>query len=224
MCYLGKIPRFHNSTTNRLNLRLSSRFYQVSLSQGYVTPPNDHEKFDEETDLLIVGTGAAGLVAAIRAHHHGLKPLIVEKSTKIGGTSVYSGGGLWIPNNHVSRAAGIPDSQENGLKYMEAVIKEGAPESSRERKMAFLENGPKMVKWLEELGFEWMASIGYPDYHPERPGASTEGRSIEGRVFDMKRLGDWEERVLTRPTMAGVAVYSFELKSLLRVFASVADV
>lgn len=86
-------------------------FYQVSLSQGYVTPPNDHEKFDEEIDLLIVCTGTAGLVAAIRAHHHGPKPLIVEKSTKIGSTSAYFGGGLWIPNNHVSRAAGIPDSQ-----------------------------------------------------------------------------------------------------------------
>lgn len=217
---LGKIPRLFDCTTNRFVLGSRSRLPQISHSRSYATT---NDKFDTETDLLIVGSGAAGLVAAVRAHHHGLKPLIVEKSTKIGGTSAYSGGGLWIPNNHVSRAAGIPDSQEDALKYMEAVIKEGAPESSRERKMAFLENGPKMVKWLEELGFKWKASVGYSDYHPDSPGARTRGRGIEGQVFNMKKLGDWEDRVLTKPTMASVALYSNEASSVMRPLASMKD-
>lgn len=106
--------------------------------------------FDERTDVLIVGSGGAALTAALKAHENGLKPLIVEKGDRVGGTTAVSGGGLWIPNNHLNReavAAGTPgcfeDSFKAALTYMEDVIKEGAPVSSRERKTAFLENGKR---------------------------------------------------------------------------------
>src|ERR1700761_2309122 len=119
--------------------------------------------FDRTVDVLIVGSGAAGLVAALTADDEGLSTLIVEKSEKIGGASAYSGGGLWIPNNHVIKQAGVNDSLEEALTYMETVIEDVGPASSKERKLAFLREGPEMVRFLERLGFQWVAGLGYSD-------------------------------------------------------------
>src|SRR5579885_1515040 len=137
---------------------------------------------DETVDVVIAGSGAAGLVAALTASAQGLRPLVIEKSDKLGGSTAYSGGGLWIPNNPVQQAAGVPDSFEAALTYMEGVIEDVGPASSPERKRAFLRRGPEMVAFLQGLGFEWMAATGYPDYYPDRPGASTAGRCVEGKT------------------------------------------
>jgi hypothetical protein len=73
-----------------------------------------------------------------------LSPLIIEKSVKVGGTSMYSGGGLWIPNTHLQAALpGHDDSPEEALEYLENIIGDAGPASSRERKIAFLEKGPR---------------------------------------------------------------------------------
>lgn len=205
----------HSATT--LRSQFGSR---LLFARGHATVSN---LFDVETDVLIVGTGAAGLLAAVRAHAHGLAPLVIEKDSRVGGATAYSGGGMWIPNNHVSRAAGLSDSEADALTYMEATIKEGAPVSSQERKLAFLQNGPKMVKWLEELGFKWRASVGYSDYHPNEPGASTQGRSIEGQIFNLKKLGAWEKHITSRLNSVPVALHTDEGMSLMRPFASLAD-
>jgi succinate dehydrogenase/fumarate reductase flavoprotein subunit len=151
-------------------------------------------------DILIVGAGAAALAAALRAKHHGLEPLIVEKTSKIGGSSCYSGGGLWIPNNGLH--PGITDSIPEALQYMEGTIGNAGPASSKERKLAFLENGPKMVQFLASLGFKWHPSLGYPDYEPELPGGKGGGRSIEGDVFDINKLGEWKDKLNFHPAMA----------------------
>lgn len=166
---------------------------------------------EHETDVLIVGSGAAGLVASLRAHARGLRTLVVEKSEKIGGASAYSGGGLWIPDNHVSKAAGLADSFEEALTYMESIIGDAGPASSRERKVAFLENGPRMVRFLEELGFRWVAAAGYADYYPDKPGGKELGRGIEGRVFDARRLGEWRQHLLMNPLSAPVPIYTAEV-------------
>lgn len=163
-------------------------------------------------DIFIIGSGAAGLVAAIRAHHHGLKPLVIEKSPYIGGASAYSGGGVWIPNNYLSAAAGVPDSIPNALKYLETVVKDVGPCSSRERKMAFLTNGPEMIFWLARMGFEWRVMTGYPDCYTDVAGGAV-GRSLEGEVFDLKRLGGWENLILARKG-PDVAVYANEFAQL----------
>src|SRR5262249_27343050 len=149
-------------------------------------------KLDEDVrpDVLIVGSGAAALTAALRARFHQLKPLIVEKSANIGGTSAYSGGGLWIPKSHVS-TLGDGDSIEEALGYMEALIGDAGPASTRERKVAYLRNGPKMAKFLDGLGFRWTECTGYPDYYPDLPGGKVGGRSIEPQMFDLKKLGRW---------------------------------
>jgi helvolic acid biosynthesis 3-ketosteroid Delta1-dehydrogenase len=192
-------PHFHFSTIpRRLTLPI---LLNTARNRRYATHSLSPSPFDTTTDVLIVGTGATALTASLRAHSHGLRTLTVEKSSKFGGASAYSGGAVWIPNYHISLAAGTPDTFEDGLKYVEAVIAEGAPESSRERKVAFLKNGPEMVKYLEGLGFKWRASVGYSDYHCFSPGASVKGRSIEGALFDLKKLGDWRQHVLINPLM-----------------------
>src|SRR6478752_3043457 len=78
--------------------------------------------WDREVDVLVAGSGAAGLTAAITAADAGLKTLIVESTDRWGGTTMRSGGGLWMPNNPVMRRHGIADSREEALTYLESSI------------------------------------------------------------------------------------------------------
>ena len=55
----------------------------------------------ETYDVVVVGSGAAGAMAALRAAERGLSVLIVEKAHKYGGTSATSGGVLWVPNHRL---------------------------------------------------------------------------------------------------------------------------
>lgn len=166
--------------------------------------------FDYQTDFVIVGSGGAALVGALVAKEHGFEPLVVEKTSFVGGTTAWSGGGLWIPNNPVSRRAGVTDSIDDALRYMNEVIGEVGPASSPERRRAFLQYGPEMVEFLHRLGFRWRAALGYPDYYPERPGGSTAGRAIEGALFDGRQLGPWLRRLHRYPALPGVPLYTNE--------------
>ncbi|WP_430786647.1 FAD-dependent oxidoreductase [Actinoplanes sp. G11-F43] len=142
--------------------------------------------WDREVDVLVVGTGAAGLTAAITAAHAGARVLVVESTAKWGGTTALSGGGLWMPTNPL-----VPgDSVDKALTYMEAAIGEAGPASSPERRRAFVETVPEVYALLAGLGVRWTAAKEYPDYYPDRPGGMT-GRGIESEPFDTRRLGDW---------------------------------
>ena len=79
---------------------------------------------EKEVDILVVGTGAGGLTAAITAHEHGADVLVVEKSDKIGGTSATSGGGTWVPCNHLMAKQGQSDTRDAAISYMKACIGE----------------------------------------------------------------------------------------------------
>ncbi|KAF2653663.1 3-oxosteroid 1-dehydrogenase [Lophiostoma macrostomum CBS 122681] len=167
-------------------------------------------------DTLIVGSGAAALTAAFRAKSHNLNPLVIEKSPLIGGTTCYSGGGLWIPNSGV-HPADSPDSFSEAMKYMQNTIdKHPTKSSSLARKYAFLENGPKMVDFLSQQGFQWQASVGYPDYYPLVEGGKTTGRSIEGRLFDLKKLGEWQSKIRMTPRKPLYPMYTFEAGHMYR--------
>ncbi|KAF2664882.1 fumarate reductase/succinate dehydrogenase flavo protein domain-containing protein [Microthyrium microscopicum] len=168
-------------------------------------------------DVLIIGSGGAALVAALRLRSAGLLPLIVEKNEKIGGTSMYSGGGLWIPNTHLQQAVGVQDSHEVALEYLEGIVGDAGPASTKERMIAFLENGPKMIKWLETQGMSWIPTLGYPDYFPLDPGGKPEGgRSVEPGMFDLFKVGPWREKLNYNPVRAPFPVHSYELSKMVR--------
>ena len=148
------------------------------------------DTWDREVDLLVAGTGAAGLSAAITAADSGLSVLIVESTDKWGGTTMLSGGGLWMPNNPLMKS---PDSQAEALTYMDDVIADCGPASSPARRRAFVEAVPTVFNDLARLGVRWTSAKDYPDYYPDRPGGKV-GRGIEVQPFDSKRLGDWVAR------------------------------
>ena len=167
-----------------------------------------------ETDVLVVGSGGAALAAALRARHHGLRVLVTEKGDKLGGTSCFSGSGCWIPLTHVHNDK--RDSKAKSLQYLESIIGDVGPASSPERKEAFLTNGPEMVKYMENEGYQWIQTPGYPDYHQYNPGAQIGGRTIEAGAFDLNKLGPWKTMLNINPARAPVAMYTFELSKMVR--------
>ena len=165
-----------------------------------------------EVDVLVVGSGAAGMVAALAAKEKGLETILVESTEMLGGNSAISGGGVWIPNNHVIKRAGQTDSYEEARTYMDACIGDVGPASSSERRDAFLKRGPEVVQWLEDLGFKWVYGRGYSDYYPERPGGKPMGRGIEGKKYNIKRLGHWADKL--RYSVRAMPLYTSEVNKM----------
>jgi 3-oxosteroid 1-dehydrogenase len=152
--------------------------------------------WDYEVDYLVAGTGAAGLSAAVTAKRNGLETLIVESTDKWGGTTGISGGGLWAPHNPLMVKAGVEDSVEAALHYMEQTIGDVGPWTSRERKLAFLNAIPHYIHALAEEGVKWVRAKDYPDYYPDLPGGRV-GRGLEVKPFNVRKLGDWRKTLRT---------------------------
>ncbi|SNY73122.1 FAD-binding protein [Paractinoplanes atraurantiacus] len=144
--------------------------------------------WDREVDVLVVGTGAAALSAAIAAAEANMRVLVIESTAKWGGTTALSGGGLWMPTNPLIGKQGREDSVAKALTYMQEAIGDAGPASSPERRQAFVETIPEVFQLLAKRGVRWTAAKDYPDYYPDRPGGMT-GRSIEAEPFDIRKLG-----------------------------------
>ncbi|RZU53683.1 3-oxosteroid 1-dehydrogenase [Krasilnikovia cinnamomea] len=142
---------------------------------------------DGEFDIVVVGSGAAGMTAALTAAHHGLRAVLVEKADVYGGSTARSGGGLWLPGNDVLRQAGVTDDTASARTYLAHVAGSEVPAARRE---AFLAAGPAMLAFVRAhtpLDFAWVP--GYPDYHPEAPGGLPGGRSVEPRPLGARLIG-----------------------------------
>lgn len=164
--------------------------------------------WDVATDVVVVGSGGGALVGALVARTRGLDVLVVEKDALIGGSTAMSGGGVWIPDNPVMRAAGSFDSPEDALAHFAAVVGDVGPASSPERRAAFVEQGPKMVAFLQAQGIPFRYADGYADYYPDAPGGRARGRTIEAHPFDAKGLGPLQPKL--RPGMsAGLGLIGF---------------
>jgi 3-oxosteroid 1-dehydrogenase len=142
---------------------------------------------EQEYDVVVVGSGAAGMVAALTAAHQGLSTVVVEKAPHYGGSTARSGGGVWIPNNEVLRRDGVQDTAEAARTYLHAIIGDVVP---AEKIDTYLDRGPEMLSFvLKHSPLELCWVPGYSDYYPETAGGKPTGRSVEPKPFDAKRLG-----------------------------------
>jgi 3-oxosteroid 1-dehydrogenase len=147
-----------------------------------------------EKDVVVLGSGAAGLTAALSAALAGADVGLYEKASLLGGSTAISGGVTWVPLNHHQDAAGIDDSREDALAYLDS-LSLGRMDPSLAQ--AFVDNGRATIEWLEnvtELQFTLLPS--YPDYHPENPGGKPDGgRSLDPGLFSFTSLGSWQGTV-----------------------------
>ena len=150
-----------------------------------------------ETDVIVVGSGAAALAAALAAHDAGATVALVERSDSVGGTTAVSGGGVWMPANHVS---GQDDSSEEALAYMTQLASGRASDDLLAR---FVDDGPGILADLEQRTRVRFRPMSWPDYHPEMDGARLSGRMVEPALFDTDILGQWATR-LRRPPVLGL--------------------
>src|SRR6516164_11409452 len=141
-----------------------------------------------ECDVLVIGSGASGMSAAVSAAAHGLKVLIAEKEAKFGGTTARSGGWLWIPGTSLAKAWGIVEDKEQALTYLRH---EAGNSFDAARVDAFLDNGPEAVDFFTaKTAVRFDMPLTFPDYHAEAPGGAQGGRSMVTRPFDGRELGE----------------------------------
>lgn len=139
-----------------------------------------------EFDLIVVGSGAAGLATAITARKRGLEVLVLEKEPVFGGTTALSGGVLWIPLNTHGRKQNPADTREAVRTYM---MQETGAYYDAAAVESFIDNGPRMVEFFErETEMKFVPTL-YPDYHPDVAGGVDIGRSILAAPFDIRGLG-----------------------------------
>ena len=159
-----------------------------------------------ECDVLVIGSGAAGLSTAITARAHGLDVVVIEKEAQFGGTTAWSGGWLWIPCNPLALRAGISDSLEAARTYLEHEL---GHRFDPQRLDAFLVDGPKMVEFFEQhSAVSFVPGLATPDFHSELPGCAI-GRPICAAPFDGRQLGPLIEKLrppLREITFAGMAI------------------
>ena len=147
----------------------------------------------DQFDIVIVGSGGAGLTAALCASNLGATVAVLEKSEYLGGTTAMSGGMIWIPNNHHLRELGIPDDRESALRYLRLVTQGKTDEAALE---SFVDHGPEMLTFLEtESGVRYVSLVNFPDYHREWDGGCPGGRGLEPEPYPVEPLGALAESI-----------------------------
>jgi succinate dehydrogenase/fumarate reductase flavoprotein subunit len=156
---------------------------------------------ETELDVIVLGTGAAGLTAAVVAAELGARVGVFEKADLVGGTTAWSGGQVWIPNNPHMSEVGTADDRDRAVEYVMSLSR-GMLE--QELVEAYVDGGPEMVSFLEANSpVQFYAVPGMPDYHPEFPGGRPEGgRTVECPIYPFDELGDWAAKVTPSPYFA----------------------
>jgi 3-oxosteroid 1-dehydrogenase len=165
--------------------------------------PTEAAKFDVEVDVVVVGSGAAGAVAAVIAHESGAKVALVEKALLFGGTTAKSGGVYWIPNNRFLRERGVERPREETIAKMARhswphLFREGdptlgLPKNDYDLLVALYDNGPTVVDELERVGA--LVSMpadkpfgAMPDYFEE---ATEDKEPVDRRLWPKKADGSF---------------------------------
>ncbi|MET7768461.1 FAD-dependent oxidoreductase [Nocardia sp. NPDC005366] len=157
---------------------------------------NPPSTWDDTVDVVVLGSGAAGLTAALSAAVNGAEVALFEKSSTVGGTSAVSGGIAWIPAHRRS-----PDGEltvDAALSYLHA---QSLDSMDDELVDTFVRTGATMVDFVEaHSGVRFEIADGFPDYKPELPGGRPSGgRSLSPVAFDLTRLGQWHDRITAFP-------------------------
>ncbi|MFV0493428.1 MAG: FAD-dependent oxidoreductase [Pseudorhodobacter sp.] len=140
-----------------------------------------------DTDVIVIGSGAAGLATACAAKAMGLDVVIVEKESRFGGTTALSGAAIWIPLGDAAIAAEAGDSREKVMEYLHATIGKEADDTLLG---AFVDAAGEALSYLQaHTHLRYLPRKTAPDYHCENPGASTTGRVFDVVEFDGRRLG-----------------------------------
>jgi 3-oxosteroid 1-dehydrogenase len=162
-------------------------------------------------DLVVIGSGGAGLSAALTARSLGASVVVVESNAAVGGTYAYSSGLLWVPANTLAARDGVEDDVDLAFSHVLGLAGGKAiPAVLR----AYLEAGPSVIDFLGSHGvpFEWVK--GYPDYYAEKPGGLVEGRYLASPVFDVdgELEEGWRSLVLESPYYTDVPVSWAEIQ------------
>jgi 3-oxosteroid 1-dehydrogenase len=152
--------------------------------------------FDETYDFVVVGSGGGSMCSALFMRSIGKTVLILEKTDLVGGTTARSGGVMWIPNNRFMKEDGVADSDEKAMTYLDAVVDDtDAPGATRERRLTYVQEGPRMIDFLVSQGIK-LRRVGYwPDYYDEAPGSSEEGRTVIAELFNVNELGEAKSKL-----------------------------
>ena len=148
----------------------------------------------KEFDIVVLGAGASGMMAALSAHENGSSVGIFEKQSLIGGTAGISGGIIWAPMNSHMKKAGIDDDRSKSIEYFMSLSQGDINQPLLE---AFIDNCGEALDFLEEkTDAKFSILDGYPDYYLDRPGAlKGGGRALDNHLFDFSILGDWASKV-----------------------------
>lgn len=166
-------------------------------------------------DLVVAGSGAAGLSAAIIAHANGLRVAIVEKTGLIGGTTSYSGGVSWVPNSRQNVENGANDSADLAEQYLDGTIDDLHEHDARR---AYLERGPEAFAFLESVTrpLFYVRKVNSPDYFPDTPGASKLGRAMTPLSCDGRVLGDRFRDI--RPPLPELCLFGRQMLDVMDVY------
>jgi 3-oxosteroid 1-dehydrogenase len=144
-------------------------------------------------DVVVLGSGIAGLAAALAASELGLRPVVLEKAGTLGGGTVSSYGLIWVGQNHLAQTAGYSDAREEVIAYLRFL---GGGSADEDRMAAFVDRSPESLRFFESCGIRFRLIRGLTDhYYDASPGAHAVGRSIETELISGFELGDWRERV-----------------------------
>ncbi|WPE22805.1 FAD-dependent oxidoreductase [Shinella zoogloeoides] len=184
------------------------------------TRPADSSQWDEIYDVVAVGSGAAGLSAALFASQSGLKVLICEKSPKLGGTTALSNGMIWVPCSPQAIAAKVADSIENARTYLRNELGNYYREDFVE---AYLTDGPAALSQIADGTDVKFTLASAPDYHSSQIGGVESGRALSPAPYDGRLLGKDFDLVgdPIRVVLGGMMISSGEVTKFLNPLKSV---